>query len=272
MDMYPQQQQDEFFGSIFGKRARVRRKAKREAKKKGLKGRARRAYGQAAEAKYLREKASRKGGRKAKRLLRRAGRVEGRKGRSWAGKTVKNIGKVVTAPVRLAALALVKPFEKKMRNMLRKRGMAAPKKFKDVVKTFYNVVVAKKGSNFEPIDFNRYGDWEVPASDNVIPLVAAAPALVAKGAAAGKGAPLLKVIVDAIVKFFKNALGKAKRGEPMTPVEEEAAKGAAEVEKILEREAKAEASQRVGASLLFDKKTQMIIIIAIVGIVLLTRR
>jgi hypothetical protein len=77
------------------------------------------------------------------------------------------------------------------------------------------------------------------------------------------------VITESILKFIRVARRKEASGSKLTKVEQILADGSKIVEKNIESTAKQEAAQQLGQNILFNKKTQLIIVGAIVGIVLL---
>lgn len=77
------------------------------------------------------------------------------------------------------------------------------------------------------------------------------------------------VITESILKFVRVARRKEAAGNKLTKVEQILSDGSKIVEKNIEDTAKAEAAKKVGESLLFDKRTQFIVLGVVVGIVLL---
>ena len=77
-------------------------------------------------------------------------------------------------------------------------------------------------------------------------------------------------IVDAILSFARTARNKEDAGQPLTGVEKILADGSRVVERSLTENVKRQASEELGASLLFSRRTQFIVLAAIVGIVLIT--
>lgn len=77
-------------------------------------------------------------------------------------------------------------------------------------------------------------------------------------------------IIDAILSFARTARDKQDAGQPLTGVEKILADGSRVVEKNLTEKAKEQAGQKLGESILFNRRTQLIILGAIVGIILIT--
>lgn len=77
-------------------------------------------------------------------------------------------------------------------------------------------------------------------------------------------------IIDAILSFARTARDKEDAGQPLTGVEKILADGSRVVEKSLTESVKKQASEELGASLLFSRRTQLVVLGVIVGIVLLT--
>lgn len=63
-------------------------------------------------------------------------------------KAAKAVGKAVKKIAVISAAAPLLPFKGLMKKALKKKGVAAPKKFDDLIEVFYNNIV-KKSSNFE---------------------------------------------------------------------------------------------------------------------------
>ena len=77
-------------------------------------------------------------------------------------------------------------------------------------------------------------------------------------------------IIDAILAFARTARDKQDAGQPLTGVEKILADGSRVVEQSLTEKAKEEAGRKLGESILFDRRTQFIILGVIVGIILIT--
>lgn len=77
------------------------------------------------------------------------------------------------------------------------------------------------------------------------------------------------VITEAILKFVRVARRKDATGQQLTKVEQILSDGSKIVEKNIEDTAKSQAASKLGESLLFDRKTQFIIIGIIVAIILI---
>lgn len=129
---------------------------------------------------------------------------------------------------------------------LKKKGHDTKKmNFSEMVMTFYNEIVApaSKGT-FEPVENTEQFYNDCKANHAV-------------GAA----------IVTAVVSFIKALKKKKAKGEPLTAIEKNIVAKTELVEEKIEEKAKDEAAMTVGKRILFDKKTQKIIIIAVAALV-----
>ena len=139
--------------NLFGKKRRRRRKAQRAAKKagrkKGLRGKKLRRFARAARQKVrgeqLRARAAKKGGRRGRRLIRKATRIEARKGQTAVGRGI-----------RAATFAPLAPFRKPMQKALRRAGVAnPPRKLRDLAPMFFKKIVKRNSyevsDNVEPV-------------------------------------------------------------------------------------------------------------------------
>ena len=140
--------EDDFFGKKRRARRKAQRRAKRAAKKRGIKGKAARRIGRAARQKVrgeqLRAKAARKGGKRGRRLIKRATRIEARKGETAVGRGI-----------RTASFAPLAPFRKPMQRALRKAGVAnPPSRLRDLAPMFFKKIVKRDSyelsDNVEP--------------------------------------------------------------------------------------------------------------------------
>jgi hypothetical protein len=159
-----------------------------------------------------------------------------------AGKTV---GKIVRNIAGVTVLAPLQPFRKKMVDAINKNGGFANSKtdLPTVAKRFYDTVVKKHEKHLDEYDFTTMPEDHLVA--------------------------VLPIVIEAIISFFKKSKEKVDAGESVSAVEAEAAKATEEVTEVLQEKAKEEAAETVGNKILFDKKTQFIIIgvvILIVGI------
>ncbi len=167
-------------------------------------------------------------------LTTKAGRTEAKKG-------AKVVGNVLAAGTILAPVMPLMPM---MKRALKKKGVTPPKMPIDVLNAFYKNVV-KGGSNYDGHLPNI--DLLEIESDHLAPAVGA--------------------VVSAVLAFVKLIKKKKNSGETLTKIEETIANGTEQIETELEEKAKTEVAEQVGSRLLFDKKTQTIIIIVIVIII-----
>lgn len=162
------------------------------------------------------------------------------------GKFFKNLGKNAASYTVLAPL---RPLRGMMMKALKKEGVYVDKRTSliDVTNRFYNNIVIKKSKNkLDEIDVYNYEQENIE--------------------------PALTAIVTGIISFVKSIKDKKKRGEKLNKSEELIAKGTEEAEKKIVEQAKTETATAVGQSLLFNPKTQIIIvIIVVVGIYIFTR-
>ncbi|MFA5297627.1 MAG: hypothetical protein WC389_05400 [Lutibacter sp.] len=159
-----------------------------------------------------------------------------KKGRSQ----LKKAGKVVGKGAVLSALLPILPLVPMMRKSLEKKGVKTKKgQPLETLNLFYKNVVQGKQGNWEAIDL-----LETP-EDNL--------------------APVIGVVVSAVISFIKALKKKKADGKTLTKTEQVIVDGTEEAEKQIIEKAKEEAAGGVGKKLLFDRKTQMIII----GVVLL---
>ncbi len=160
---------------------------------------------------------------------------------------VKKIGSVAGSAVLLPLLPL-KPLIKKI---LKQKKLSTAGSLKDLVNRFYNGVVKKHpaGKNYDNIDLDNYDD------ENSVDAIG--------------------LVVGAIIDFIKQIKKKKESGAKMTKEEETIIAGTDKVTKKLSEKAKSEAAANIGEKILFDRKTQFIIIgvvIAIIIVVLMVMR
>lgn len=193
----------------------------------------------------LQKKATKTTGKKAIRLTKKAKRLS-TKGTllgqvaKGAGKVAKKIGKTAIQP---ALLPLI-PLKPVMKKALEKKGKKAPQKMLDLVNAFYNEIVKQSNYDYyENIDL-----LDIPEGTDY-------------------AAVAISTVVSAVLGFIKSLKKKKAEGGALTPLEDTILKGTEQTEEKIREEAKSEAAQTVGEKILFDKKTQMYIIIGIVAIV-----
>lgn len=197
--------------------------------------------------------------RRAKRLIKRGKTAKAKKVLARGRRKIKRIKKrhkvvrkvarktarIAKKIARAAATAPLLPLKGVMVSALKVKGEPAKMSWKidKVASAFYNKIV-RKDKNFDSYDEIHLDMYD---EDN----------LVAVGAA----------IVTTIIEFIKNSKNKKARGEKLSPIEEKVVTGTEQVEEKIKQQAQEEASKEVGKKLLFDKKTQMIIIGVILVIV-----
>jgi hypothetical protein len=188
-------------------------------------------------------------GRK-KRLEKKAGKGSARKQakrkeliagtrRTFVGGIGQRIKESVTDP-KTAPLVPLRPV---MIAVLSKKGIKANNKTStaDLANLFYENVIRKADKNYDSIDINNMPE--------------------------DYAAVAITVIVDAIISFVKSIKDKKKAGEKLNKTEETIATGTEIAEKRIEESAKEEAASTVGNKLLFDRKTQIIVIAVIIAVV-----
>lgn len=188
----------------------------------------------------LTKKASKAKGRKKKRLLRRAKRVETK------GTLGERIAKGIKTVVASSTILLpVLPLMPMMKRTLKKKGVSVGKNPLDIVNAFYKNVVkkSKDGGNYEDIDLLDVDE------DNLAPAIAA--------------------VVSGVIAFIKGIKKKKQSGEKLTVVENVIASGTEEAETQLKAKAQEETAQVVGQKLLFDRKTQFIVIGVVVVVIII---
>jgi hypothetical protein len=165
--------------------------------------------------------------------------------RKQARKTVRKkkiIRKKLKGLASRALLAPLVPLKGVMVRALKNKGIAMSKKtpINTLAKEFYNKVVVKhSGGNFEEVHFDEDLDHVAGAT--------------------------LSAIASAIVTFIKGLKKKKEEGEPLSKTENIVVSGTEAVEQKIQEKAKEEAAKEVGGRILFDRKTQYIII----GVVIL---
>jgi hypothetical protein len=160
--------------------------------------------------------------------------------RTLVGGIAQRVKESVTDP-KTAPLVPLRPV---MIVVLSKKGIKANNKTStaDLANLFYENVVRKDNKNLQHIDINELDeDYAVVA---------------------------LSVVVDAIISFIKSIKDKKKAGETLNKTEEVIATGTEMAEKKIEEGAKDEAAKNVGSKLLFDRKTQIVVIGVVIAVVI----
>jgi hypothetical protein len=193
-------------------------------------------------------------GSKLKKKLKKAGRgllaastgglseVATKRGRKDLKKAAKDTGKALKKIGGLAAFAPLLPLVPMMKKTLKKKGKPVPSGVENISKAFYNEIVAKH-DNFAPIDYDNDLD-----SDHVV-------------------TELVGGVIKGILEFVKGLKAKKQAGKTLSATEQDIVNGTEAVEKKLNEQAKDEAATSVGKRILFDRKTQIIIVVVIVAII-----
>lgn len=108
-------------------------------------------------------------------------------GKSKLGKFVKKAANPLTAikaSIQIAkdvtAFSVLKPFDKLMRNAIRKKGLTAPHKLSDVAKVFFDNVVKKHANGYDDIETENLEDHLVPLMI-IPPIIAFVKDVISKG-------------------------------------------------------------------------------------------
>lgn len=176
--------------------------------------------------------------------------VATKRGRKDLKKAAKDTGKAIKKIGGIAAFAPLLPLVPMMKKALKKKGKPVPSGVQNVAKAFYNEIVTKHGS-YEEIHFDSDLD-----ADNII-------------------SEAIGGIVKGILEFVKGLKKKKQAGDKLSDTEAVIADGTEIVEKKLNEQAQETAATEVGKKILFDRKSQIVIvliIVAIVGVVLYLRR
>jgi hypothetical protein len=182
---------------------------------------------------------------KLKKKLKKVGRgvlavstagLSDKKTRQKYGKAAKKVGKVLKeVALDTTIYAPLVPLVPMMKKALKKKGKPVPKGVNNITKAFYNEVVTKHG-NYDEIHY----DNELEA-DNIV-----------AEAAAG--------IVKGVLEFVKGLKQKKANGGKLTPTEDAIVAGTDLAAAKIDESAKDAASTEVGKRILFDRKTQLIIV------------
>jgi hypothetical protein len=166
-----------------------------------------------------------------------------KKGRAGIKKGVKKVGKVLKEiALDTTIFAPLVPLVPMMKKGLQKKGKPVPKGVSNIAKSFYNEVVVKHGS-YEQIHYDNDLD-----ADNII-------------AEAASG------IVKGVLEFIKGLKKHKAEGGKLTPTEEAIVAGTDLAAAKIDEQAKDEAAGAVGKRILFDRKTQIIIVAVLVAII-----
>lgn len=87
---------------------------------------------------------------------------------------------VVQGAKDITAFTVLKPFDKLMRNAIRKKGLTAPSKLADVARVFFENIVKKHANGYDDIDVNTLEDHLVPLMI-IPPIIAFVKDAIAKG-------------------------------------------------------------------------------------------
>jgi hypothetical protein len=197
--------------------------------------------------KKLKKAASSKFGRIAAGILTGGASVAAsKKGRADLKKGAKKVGKIAKKVLQASAFLPLFPLKPMLVKILKGKGKNVSMKtdMADLANMFYNTVVRKQDKSFEAIDLD-----EITSTDeHVIGTAVAA-------------------VVGGIISFIKAIKKKKAAGQKLTKIEEDVATGTEQVEKQIKEGAQDEAAQSVGKKLLFDRKTQLIVVGVVVAII-----
>lgn len=175
-----------------------------------------------------------------------------KKRKTKIGKFLQKIGTGIKKAVTAPGLAILLPFKDAMKQGLIDIGVAPSSEFRTLVDQFYNFVVRKQpkivGTNFDN-GFEELHFSDARDEDHAVGIATA--------------------IIDGVISFFKTLRQRQEAGEQLSEREQKLVRSYDQVETQLEASARAEAAEQVGSKILFDGKTQIIIVVAIVGIIAL---
>lgn len=170
-----------------------------------------------------------------------------RKSKTASGKgffgILKKVGQTAGDVTIWAPIAPLRPM---MRKALAAKGKDPGKKTHtgELAKIFYNEIVSKQG-NYEEINI----DFDLQ-SDNIVDEAATA-------------------IISGIIEFIKGIKKKKAEGKQLNKTEQVITDGTEIAETKIKESAQNEAATAVGKSILFDRKTQLILAVVLIGIILL---
>jgi hypothetical protein len=155
----------------------------------------------------------------------------------------KQIGSVLKGAAGVSVLLPLVPLRGMMIKALNKEGIVATKRTStvDLANRFYKNIVQKHDKSYDDMDINTIPPDHVAAA--------------------------IGIVVTAIISFIKNIKKRKADGEKLSKAEELVAAGTEEAEAKINDSAKGEAATEVGTALLFDRKTQLIIL-AVVAVAL----
>lgn len=151
-------------------------------------------------------------GKKAKRAIKKAERIDAREGKTFLGSVAS---KAVWVPLLPVKAAMVK--------MLKNKGVSVSKKdnMPKIANLFYNNIVKK--DSFE----HEHFDYDLSQVDHVAPVA-------------------VGVIISAVLDYFKKSKEKKDQGGELSKTEEIAAKAAEQAQKKVKEEVEDEAKFKVG--------------------------
>lgn len=162
-----------------------------------------------------------------------------------AGRTeVKKAGKIAVKIAENIALLPLLPLLPMMKKTLKQKGVRTGNTPLEITNAFYTNVVKKTDHLNPDIDL-----LEIDSKDHLA---------VAIGA-----------VVSAIIAFVKGIKKKKASGETLSKIEQTIATGTDIAEKVLNEKAQTETATTVGSKLLFDRKTQFLIIGIIAAVVII---
>lgn len=147
------------------------------------------------------------------------------------------------------------PLKDVMKIALTVVGATPPESLPLIAQEFYNKVVTQVTTGIGPADYKKDAEKIVIADkydedqNNV-----------------------KNIIIDGITSFVRGAKMKSAAGKKLTKVERVIVEGVTAAERSAENEIKRSLAQRVGDKILFDRKTQIIILISITAIIILVKK
>jgi hypothetical protein len=119
------------------------------------------------------------------------------------------------------------PFKPVMQESLKAKGVHAPNAMPELTQVFYNNVVAKKGSDYEPVNFD---DIDTATLYN-----------------------LDESLVDAVVTYIKDLQDRKNVGETLNPFQDRIATAANKVQGKITEEIKKDVQNDIGATIMNNK-------------------
>lgn len=141
--------------------------------------------------------------------------------------------------------AVLHPFKKLMQMILTNKGIAAPNAMPELTQLFYNTVVAKKGGNYEPANFDDMTPAEQYHVDDSV--------------------------VKAVTVFIKDLADRKESGEQLPKVLDTIASEGIKVKQTLKDTATEEVNKEVGASIMGNSKYIIAAVVIVLAFFLLRK-